>query len=174
MKTFFFSIFGFRENDALLGLRCVGFGNSSFYVYDIAGTLPFFYSYGDRIPKSIPARLFAFIWTWVGIATTAVIMSNITASLMNMVFQPAMMLYGTRVNKLHVYSREITLFERFPKTEILTSIDLILSKLAAIANSTEYKLGLRRNAKLDPGKALYRKRNCCSRLFEAWLLLTIG
>ncbi|XP_015753438.1 PREDICTED: phosphatidylinositol phosphatase PTPRQ-like [Acropora digitifera] len=77
--------------------------------------------YGDRIPKSIPARLFAFIWTWVGIATTAVIMSNITASLMNMVFQPAMMLYGTR--------------------------------LAAIANSTEYKLGLRRNAKLDPGRS---------------------
>lgn len=124
MKTFFFSIFGFREKDALLGLCFVGFGNSSFYVYDIAGTLPFFYSYGDRIPKSIPSRLFAFIWTWVGIATTAVIMSSITAYLMNMVFQPARMLYGTRVSKLHVYSREITSFECFPKTEILTSIDI--------------------------------------------------
>lgn len=164
MKTFFFSIFGFREKDALLGLCFVGFGNSSFYVYDIAGTLPFFYSYGDRIPKSIPSRLFAFIWTWVGIATTAVIMSSITAYLMNMVFQPARMLYGTRVSKLHVYSREITSFECFPKTEILTSIDLILSKFAAIANSKEYKLGLRRNAKLDPGKGLVfgcSKRGYC-------------
>ncbi|RMX41265.1 hypothetical protein pdam_00012375, partial [Pocillopora damicornis] len=39
--------------------------------------------YGDRIPKSIPARSFAFLWTWTGIATMAVVTSSITASLMN-------------------------------------------------------------------------------------------
>ena len=55
-------------------------------------------SYGDRVPKSIPARLFAILWTWIGIATMAVITSSITASLMSMVFQPEKMLYGTRVN----------------------------------------------------------------------------
>ena len=59
----------------------------------------FFGSYGDRIPKSIPARLFAFLWTWIGIATMAVITSSITASLMSMVFQPEKMLYGTKVHK---------------------------------------------------------------------------
>ena len=61
----------------------------------------FSFSYGDRIPKSIPARLFAFLWTWIGIATIAVITSSITASLMSMVFQPEKMLYGTKVRKLN-------------------------------------------------------------------------
>lgn len=57
----------------------------------------FHFRYGDRIPKSIPARLFAFLWTWTGIATMAVITSSITASLMSMVFKPERMIYGTKV-----------------------------------------------------------------------------
>ncbi|XP_022784712.1 protein sidekick-1-like isoform X2 [Stylophora pistillata] len=77
--------------------------------------------YGERIPKSILARSFAFLWTWIGIATMAVVTSSITASLMSMVFQSEKMLYGT--------------------------------KLAAIANSSEYQLGLRRNAILNTDRS---------------------
>lgn len=60
----------------------------------------FSFRYGDRIPKSIPARSFAFLWTWTGIATIAVVTSSITASLMSMVFRSEKMLYGTKVGAL--------------------------------------------------------------------------
>ena len=60
----------------------------------------FSFRYGDRIPKSIPARSFAFLWTWTGIATMAVVTSSITASLMSMVFRSEKMLYGTKVGAL--------------------------------------------------------------------------
>lgn len=60
----------------------------------------FSFRYGDRIPKSIPARSFAFLWTWTGIATIAVVTSSITASLMSMVFRSEKMLYGTKVGEL--------------------------------------------------------------------------
>ncbi|XP_048584451.1 uncharacterized protein LOC5515158 isoform X2 [Nematostella vectensis] len=73
--------------------------------------------YGDRIPKSVPARIFALTWTWMGIATIAVLTSTITASLMSMVFKSDLILYGTPV--------------------------------AAIDNSSEFKLGVRRNAILN-------------------------
>ena len=64
----------------------------------------FSFRYGDRIPKSIPARLFAFLWTWTGIATIAVITSSITASLMSMVFKPERMIYGTKVMNINKYN----------------------------------------------------------------------
>lgn len=53
--------------------------------------------YGDRIPKSVTARLFAIVWIWMGIATIAVLTSSITASLMSMVFKSDFKLYGTKV-----------------------------------------------------------------------------
>ena len=67
----------------------------------------FYLRYGDRIPKSIPARLFAFLWTWTGIATIAVITSSMTASLMSMVFKPERMIYGTKVMNINKYNGKL-------------------------------------------------------------------
>lgn len=75
------------------GVRIVTFllPNSEFYFFQK-------YSYGDRSPRSIPGRVFAIIWTLVGLVITGIMVGDLAASLTLSVSESEKMIYGAEVN----------------------------------------------------------------------------
>jgi len=73
--------------------------------------------YGDRAPKSIPARIFGIIWTLTGLVIIGILIGAIASSLTDVTVQKDIILYG--------------------------------AKIGAIQNSTEYRIGILKNAKVN-------------------------
>lgn len=61
-----------------------------------------FYSYGDRAPKSIPARIFGIIWTLTGLVIISILVGAIASSLTTVTVEQDIMLYGTEVRSINI------------------------------------------------------------------------
>ena len=53
--------------------------------------------YGDRSPRSIPARIFAVAWTLTGLVIIGVLVGAIASSLTSVTVDHPIMLYGSKV-----------------------------------------------------------------------------
>ena len=63
--------------------------------------LLFFQSYGDKSPRSIPARLFAVVWITVGLVILAMFMGIVTTSLTASNLEGISNLYGQEVDVVY-------------------------------------------------------------------------
>ena len=61
-----------------------------------------FCSYGDRAPKSIPARIFGIIWTLTGLVIISILVGAIASSLTSVTVEQDIMLYGTEVRLINI------------------------------------------------------------------------
>lgn len=57
-----------------------------------------FYRYGDRSPRSIPARIFGIVWTLTGLVIIGILVGAIASSLTSVNVQKDITLYGTKVS----------------------------------------------------------------------------
>ena len=57
-----------------------------------------FARYGDRAPKTIPARIFGIIWTLTGLVIISILIGAIASSLTTVTVEKEIMLYGTEVS----------------------------------------------------------------------------
>lgn len=53
--------------------------------------------YGDRSPRSIPARIFAIIWTLAGLVIIGILVGGVASSLTSVTVAQSIILYGAKV-----------------------------------------------------------------------------
>lgn len=63
--------------------------------------LSFFLSYGDRAPRSVLARTFAFIWVLIGLVIISIFTATVTTSLTAISLSNEIKLYGSEVSCLY-------------------------------------------------------------------------
>ena len=54
--------------------------------------------YGDRSPRSIPARIFGIIWTLIGLVMISVLVGALATTLTSVTVEQPIILYGSKVN----------------------------------------------------------------------------
>lgn len=89
-----FSPYNTKENYPSFGGKCVctvGQLKRCFW-YD------FLHSYGDRVPKSIPSRIFSIISILTGLVVTSILIGTIATSLTTVTLDKDVALYGTKVS----------------------------------------------------------------------------
>lgn len=57
----------------------------------------FLFRYGDRSPRSIPARIFAIIWTLAGLVIIGILVGGVASSLTSVTVDQSIILYGAKV-----------------------------------------------------------------------------
>lgn len=82
-------------------------------------------SYGDKTVVTIPARIFTVFWTLFGLVVFGILMGSFSTAFETMVYAES-------------------------SGDIMTA--LYGTKIAALDNSSEHRLGLRKNAKVNTGK----------------------
>ena len=60
----------------------------------------FIFSYGDRAPRSVLARTFAFIWVLIGLVIISIFTATVTTSLTAISLSNEIKLYGSDVSRL--------------------------------------------------------------------------
>lgn len=53
--------------------------------------------YGDRSPRSIPARIFGIIWTLIGLVIISVLVGALSTTLTSVTVEHPIILYGSKV-----------------------------------------------------------------------------
>lgn len=53
--------------------------------------------YGDRSPRSVPARIFGIMWTLTGLVIISILIGAIASSLTSVTVEQSIMLYGAKV-----------------------------------------------------------------------------
>ena len=53
--------------------------------------------YGDRSPRSIPARIFAILWTLTGLVIIVILVGGVASSLTSVTVDHSIILYGAKV-----------------------------------------------------------------------------
>lgn len=53
--------------------------------------------YGDRSPRSIPARIFSIIWTLTGLVIIGILIGAVASSLTSVTVDHSIILYGAKV-----------------------------------------------------------------------------
>ena len=53
--------------------------------------------YGDRSPRSIPARIFSIIWTLTGLVIIGILVGAVASSLTSVTVDHSIILYGAKV-----------------------------------------------------------------------------
>lgn len=81
-------------------------------------------SYGDKTVITIPGRIFTVFWTLFGLVVFGILMGSFGAA-----------------------------FETLAFSESSSEMMLYGAKVAALDNSSEHRLGLRKNAKVNTGKS---------------------
>ena len=56
--------------------------------------------YGDRSPRSIPARILGIIWTLIGLVIISVLVGALATTLTSVTVEQPIILYGSKVIKL--------------------------------------------------------------------------
>ena len=56
--------------------------------------------YGDRSPRSIPARILGIIWTLIGLVIISVLVGALATALTSVTVEQPIILYGSKVIKL--------------------------------------------------------------------------
>ncbi|XP_078343113.1 uncharacterized protein LOC144628876 isoform X2 [Oculina patagonica] len=57
--------------------------------------------YGDRSPRSIPARIFAIMWTLTGLVIIGILIGAIASSLTSVTVDHSIILYGSKIGAIH-------------------------------------------------------------------------
>ena len=69
-------------------------GSNEGYVH----TCDFLHRYGDRVPKSIPARIFSIIFILTGLIVISILIGTMATSLTAVTLEKDVILYGTKVS----------------------------------------------------------------------------
>ncbi|EDO26354.1 predicted protein, partial [Nematostella vectensis] len=74
--------------------------------------------YGDKVPRSVPSRLFAVVWINAGLVIIAMFMGIVTSSLSSNMIGNASHLYGMVGIEFREFEVQVTYFFRLNKKEM--------------------------------------------------------
>ena len=112
------------------------------------------YSYGDKTPKTVCGRIIAILWILTGQALVTLYVAQVTSELSSGIIGVKIRIYGKKVNfmrKTHCFYFNSCLFSYLIFIVIYLVIIICSFQIAAMSNSSEYRLGIKMNAKYDSG-----------------------
>ena len=79
------------------------FGRHNYHNSSILIHLILHFRYGDKVPKSIPGRVFSFVWMIIGMVCFSILTGTMAGTLTNPVQKLDTTMFGKTVVKLHVF-----------------------------------------------------------------------